>query len=532
MSVYVYIDISKKQEYIYKNNKLMDNLYNSFIIKSVTEELNMEENLDKDVILGLKNIVSLSRYLEKEFSNEYKFKYSGGGNSIIQFENLEKATKFIKGYSFEILKNYPDLELYISLVDEEEIQYDKANKISKDMLIRQKLAQRSDELKDKRKSRFKRWTYGIEKIGENGKAIEIVSEQQIKEKENLGEKLVRKYLFDKFDNNLRNIAIVTKELGKYKKGENGKSYIGVISIDGNKMGEMVKKINDFEGLRKFSESIEEIYFSSIIEALKEYKEKVKVDSLLITPILQSGDDICLIVEAEHAIEITATIIKKIEEISQESNNKGNWNEFTEANYLTACGGIAIVRYTYPFFESVKIAENLCNRAKEATQLIKTISDEKQRNSFIDWEIVQSQVDTGIEYEKYIKNRDIKERYHIKPLCIDQNESVESNIFSYDAFCNMIKKIQSEEGINISNSFLEDLKKQMYNGIEQYKLFLDIHENKKMLLSELIKEIFYKDGCKNDKYYDEYMFYYDKSTYTYILNDVLEALPFMVKVEGD
>ncbi|MBS4534354.1 hypothetical protein GOQ29_01835 [Clostridium sp. D2Q-14] len=526
MAVYVYIDVSQKQEYIYKNSKLIDNLYNSFIIKSITENLH-ENNMSSES----GNIISLCNYLEKEFNNKYRFIYSGGGNSIIRFEDLENATKFVKGYSFEILKNYPDLELYISLVDEKEVQVYENNK---DMLIRELLIQRSDELKDKRKSKFKRWTYGIEKIEENGRAIEIVSENQMrqrKQKKSSEERLVRKYLFNKFEDKLNDTAIITKELYKYKKDENGKSYIGVISIDGNKMGEMVKKITNFEELRKFSRAIDEIYFSAIVKALKEYKEKINATSLLLTPVLQAGDDICLIVEAEHAIEITANIIKKIEQISQDSNNKSDWNKFIEADYLTACGGVAIVRYTYPFFESIKIAEKLCHRAKEVTYLVETRSGQRQRNSFIDWEIVQSHVNTGIEYETYIKHNNLKENYHIKPLCIDQNEPVEDNIFRYDDFYNMIRKIQSEKEINISTSFLEELKKQIYNGINQYKLFLDMNKKEKGSLGGLIMAIF-GDGKSEKNVCYEYMLYCDKSTYTYILNDVLETLPFMINLEAN
>ncbi|HBC96774.1 MAG TPA: hypothetical protein DC034_08285, partial [Clostridium sp.] len=84
------IDVSQKQEYIYKDSKIIDNLYNSFIIKAVTEELsdldnkNNKDNKDeKD-----ENIVCLSKYL-KELNVKYSFVYSGGGNSILRFESKE-----------------------------------------------------------------------------------------------------------------------------------------------------------------------------------------------------------------------------------------------------------------------------------------------------------------------------------------------------------------------------------------------------------------------------------------------------------
>ncbi|HBC96775.1 MAG TPA: hypothetical protein DC034_08290, partial [Clostridium sp.] len=330
------------------------------------------------------------------------------------------------GYSLEVLKNYPDLELYISLVDESEVEYSS----KQEMLIRKRLIEKLDELKDMRKPKFKRLTYGIEEIGNDGQPIDI-SQTCKKKPEDFNKKLVRQYLLNKFEKRLIGIATVTANLQEYKKDENGKSYIGAISIDGNQMGKMVDKISNFKDLKDFSKVVDEIYFDAIIEALKEYKKRTKVDSLIITPVLQAGDDICLIVEAEYAIEIAAGVIKKIEVISKMDKYKNMLSKFTELDYLTACGGIAIVRYSYPFFEAVKIAENLCNRAKESVYLTNSSDKGYHRKSFIDWEIVQSQVNTGIAYEMYVKNQNIKEKYHIKPLCIDQFKPLEDGIFSYD-----------------------------------------------------------------------------------------------------
>jgi hypothetical protein len=482
--------------------------------------------LDKDIGVKLPQIILLEKYLDENFPQQYSFVYSGGGNSIIRFENSNEAVRFIKGYYFKVLYAYPDLELYISLVDEEKDDIECQN-YGKDKQIRELLIERSDELKDKRRAQFKRWTYGIERIGENGKAKEIMPDKQNENMEELARKLVRRYLFKKFENALKDAVTITAELQKYKKWEDGKSYIGVISIDGNKMGDMVNKINRFEDLKNFSETIDKVYFEAIVEALKEYRGKAEAQALLVTPILQAGDDICLIVEAEHAIEIAADIIRKIEEISQRDHNKKVLEQFMESNYLTACGGVTIVRYTYPFFEAVKIAEGLCHKAKEIVHSVKSATKERQRNSFLHWEVVQSQVTTGIEYENYVKNRDIQEKYHIKPLCIDQDALVEDNIFSYDAFNRMIRGIQEEK--DISSSLLEELKKQMYGGIEQYRLFLEINKKDSKILKSLVINIL-------ENHVDSHMTLVEENgnqtTCTYVLSDVLEALPFTAKIRGD
>lgn len=527
MAVYAYIDVSQKQEYIYRNSKMRDNLYHSFIIKAVTEELTEKSELpDKEIELG--DIISLRKYLNDCFCSHYAFEYSGGGNSIIRFETHEIAEKFVKGYSFTVLKAYPDLELYISLVNEEKERM--VDQYDNDRQIRELLIKRADALKDKRRSRFKRWSYGIEAIGENGQPKQIKTADRKADKEEQRMKIVRKYLFKKFENALGDTVRVTAELQDYKK-EDGKSYIGVIAIDGNKMRDMVKQVNRFEDLRTFSEMIDKIYFGAIVEALQEYRKKAEAKDLLLTPVLQAGDDICLIVEAEHAIEIAAGILRKIAIKSGEDCNKIILQKVIGSGYLTACGGVALARYSYPFFELVKIAESLCHRAKENIYLVKTM-EEMQRHCFIHWEVVQNQVNTNVHYERYVKDRNIKRKFHIKPLCVDQNSLVKEGIFSYEAFNKLVRAIQAAQAEKkISSSLLENLKKQMYGGIESYRLFLETNKQESEILANSIIDIL----CKNvDEYrtVDQYMTMVkdnDKQI-TYILNDVLEALPFMAKIK--
>ncbi|WP_054950079.1 hypothetical protein [Numidum massiliense] len=142
MATYAFIDVSQKQEFIYKHNKLRDNLYNSFIIKCVTEEL--PEPPEK--------LISLSRHLTRHFSEQVEFVYSGGGNSIVRFATKEQAEHFVRTYSGRVLRDYPDLELYISLVDDDE---DEVVSVCggidgiKEKKIRELLHEKADKLKDK-----------------------------------------------------------------------------------------------------------------------------------------------------------------------------------------------------------------------------------------------------------------------------------------------------------------------------------------------------------------------------------------------
>jgi len=505
MATYALIDVSHKQEYIYRNNKLKNNLYNSFTIKSLTEELKLDSGTEK--------ILTLSGHLEVEHKEQFSFVYSGGGNSIIRFESLQRAQKFVKGYSREVIKAFPTLEMYISFVDETKI----VESNSKEREIRELLYKKIDELKDKRRARFKRWTYGVEKIDETGQAKPSIKIDPDFE-------LSRKYLQQRFkdvfiEKGIESLITITDDLNDYKKENDGKSYIGVIVIDGNKMGEMFKRVNNFEELKQFSDTIDSIYFDAVIEALE-----AKGRSTYFTPIVSAGDDLCLIIEADYAIEVAAEIVKQIEKLSSNNQHKQILNKYMNGkeSSLKACTGVAIVKYSYPFFEAVKIAEGLCHHAKET---IYKIGSEEANGSFIDWEIVNGQVPVIGEYENYVKHRNYNERFHIKPLRIDQTTPIENGLYSYGSFIDLAEKIGHEK--DISNTVLKEIKKMTYSGWEHNKLFFEMKQTEGILkINEIIGKVLKDDPTGNSIVLQEAN---DQSiVYTYVLNDVLDALPFINK----
>ncbi|OEF97140.1 Cas10/Cmr2 second palm domain-containing protein [Desulfuribacillus alkaliarsenatis] len=540
MAAYVYLDVSQKQEYIYKNNKLKDNLLRSFVIKAVTERLSSESYDISDIQSNLGELLSLESYLNTEFKEQFHFEYSGGGNSIIRFSGAEIAKSFIKNYSFHVLEEYPDLELYISMVDEEadkdtllNLETENANK------IRELLMKRADKIKDERRAQFKRWSYGIEEIDKTGRA-KIYEEKSYEKdschKDSIRELILRDIKAEVEDKNVR----VTSELNHYKK-ENGKSYIGVISIDGNGMGDIVKNVVDFEGLREVSEYINNVYFTAIKNALIEHAEQKQEmqkqfdmvgNKLLVTPILQAGDDICIIVEANHAVGIAASILKQIISLSQDDTYKNVTEKYLGTKYLTACAGVAIIKHAYPYFEAIKVAEKLCYEAKNFLHKTQSSSSNYQRQTFINWEIVQSQVNERIKFEEYNKNQDYNQKFTVKPLCIDQCVGIEDdNIISFDAFFEIVNqiKIHNQDRDNmdsissfISNSYLEGIKQHMYGGVEPYRFFLNINKEATAELQAIVEDAI---GRKL-----EHLLISEEQNgshgYTYLINDVIELLPFV------
>lgn len=507
MATYVYIDVSHKQEFIFKHNELKENLYHSFVIKAVTEDIQ-----DKTGKVAYPSIISLTKFLEHHYANLPEFVYSGGGNSILKFSAKEDAKKFVQKYSGEVYRAYPDLELYMSIVDESELQGQGESQEQKEKEIREKLRDRANAWKDKRTMKFKRWSYGVEEIDETG--LPILYCGVLKR----DYKLAKKFLYGRLEEKTE--VPVTEELKEYKKDEEGKSYIGVIAIDGNKMGDMVRRISAFEELGKFSELIEEVYETAVVHALNELKLVEK--DLKYTPIVMSGDDICLIVHAEHAIRLAASIVNNIRSLSRSGHYSSRLRHILDDGQaeLSACAGVAIAKYNYPFFEAVKTAELLCKQAKEAIYRTK---DGTSGASFIHWDIVQGQVLTSYVYEDYVKHgRDI-ERFHMKPLRIDQQQPVVDGVFGYEAFVSAATDIQHAlTNEKISSSLLEGIKKVLYSGRESYRLFIDM--NRTEVCSNLMQIMQKHFPCDDFAVMSEQQG--QSLIYTYLLNDVIDALPYI------
>lgn len=83
-------EISKKQQYIFRSNRIKENVGASFIVKYITEDLPKE-------------------LLSEEDGSEI---FRGGGKSLFLIKD-GKEDSFIKKYSKKVIKDYSGVELFI-----------------------------------------------------------------------------------------------------------------------------------------------------------------------------------------------------------------------------------------------------------------------------------------------------------------------------------------------------------------------------------------------------------------------------------
>lgn len=157
---------------------------------------------------------------------------------------------------------------------------------------------------------------------------------------------------------------ITNDLNKFT-GQN--DWIAIIHADGNGLGKVVQKIGkDKRLLRQFSQELEK----ATCEAAQEAYLKVSSDNpafnnvIPIRPIVLGGDDFTVICQASFAIDYLFQYLKAFE-IKTHEHLGAILSTVPECgNHLTACGGVAFIKSSYPFYYGYNLAESLCSEAKK------------------------------------------------------------------------------------------------------------------------------------------------------------------------
>lgn len=497
-------EVSKKQGYIYKTNKLKENIGASTIIEYVTEDL--PKSIGKSY-----NIEELS---------------VGGGNSLFLSDKKDDAINFIKDTTREVISKFPCVEFFMTYVDfddEEESIIDKIDELYKKL----------NKKKSERKSVFKRNSYGIEeKCVTTGLTAAyrsndgLLSRQSNQKRQWSSPEKLKKYNKDSTINNIikkyeekgYKFTNEIEELG-IKKGEN--SYVAIVSLDGNKMGQKIQHLKENakkrfktenkkeanikyqEELKNFSENIKHYYEKSFYHMLdcignnySKLKEELnlKGNIMPVRPIILAGDDVCFICNAKISLECVSKFIEELNKYELEGET------------LNACAGICILKRNYPFDKGYEIAETLCKSAKAK------IVDQEKDNSLVDFHICQGEISStlGEIRDKSHINKEIL--LNIKPLYLNDN----SKINNYDNFKNEYKRI--EDLSKESKGKIRKLRDIFPLGKEDTKIFM----NKYQISKEFSKKI-----CNHDC---EFGFYKEHDKEICLYFDIIEMLDMFINLE--
>lgn len=421
------LEVSQKQAYIFGSNKVRDNIVNSAIIAYVLGEDYIEKVLSKFGYAKEKNMV-----------------YSGGGNTILEFSDIDMGKSMIKELTEQIYRNFNGLEVFATImlyVEEESV----GNNLKK-------LVKQLEKKKSIRKSAFKQGSYGIEQPDANTlkpKCVDTDSEEKLKVKE-IENKEAKSFYPDKFKP-----AYEFEKLGGKK---NDSNFIAVVHIDGNGMGKRVEalykelKNASWDEAKKrlytFSRCIDKDFKDSYREMADEVAKRISDKEICkelelienyfpVRHIITAGDDICFVTEGRIGIECARIFIEKLSKKTNKEDKKG----------YTACAGVCIVHCKYPFFRAYELAEMLCSNAKAYGAEISP-EDNGSGISSVDWHVEFGELqDSLAEIRKEYVVGDGTE-LELRPYVIkvsDESKWKKINEYKkYENFKNTINSIQKCE----------------------------------------------------------------------------------------
>lgn len=443
------LEVSQKQNYIFRTDRLAENIGASIIIRQITEFNDKSNTL-------------LSHYRDHLF-------YEGGGKSVFEFESAIDARKFTSVISENVLRKYPGVELFIATQ-----KYD----IDHDSCI-EAINQLFASLEKKKSERKSSAVFYGAGITERCSDTQLPAISDIEDFGFLSDESVaklhaamsqREAYEDVLPEGDWKFASEFDDLGGT---QNKKSYIAVVAMDGNGMGKRIKQFReDFAKLegtmpeKEFNERYRQD-FSALSSAIDQaYRKAVRnvtqyladhmnqfleegivsvrkghENVLPFRPLILSGDDICFVTDARIGLTLTEVLLDAVEKNGHITTSGMDF-------HMHACAGIAMVKSHYPFFRAHELAEELCSSAKTA------IAGTDQDEPVIDWHIVQGEIEgsiSEIRRDKYDKGR-----MTAKPYFMNEGHG----IHSVSAFR---KRFDEFSGENIGRGTIKEYRDALSEG---------------------------------------------------------------------
>ncbi|AKB19474.1 hypothetical protein [Methanosarcina sp. WWM596] len=535
------IDTVGIQGYIFGSNNLKQNVGASGLVHFVTHELVYDElikignsNIER-IDTELKYKIEHSKIIERDCLNS-ELIYSGGGNTVILFKNQELAKEFTKSYTKKVLLNAPGLQL---IVAHSNFEWDK-NDLEKK--VRETIHQKITQKKSNHVNPSSPSGIGVnancqytglpasETIQDDGKEIRI--SREVSSKLNFfraaNNRLLDNFLNkDKRDTNL-DFVYNANEFGS----KDESSYMAVVHIDGNGMGKRIKEYSEkhkndnreyINSIRSLSNSIKETSdkavrttISKLLES-REYKDgKCKIGGIVefqnklpFRPIIYGGDDITFVCDGRLGLNLSTFLLRQL---------TAEDNKLSDGAPISARAGIAIVKTHYPFYQAIKLANNLAESAKShINEIEKSSCSANGKVSAIDWHFasggVVESIDNIREREYTVKDG----KLNMRPLTLRGSTKTEWR--TWETFLDIISKFKSKEWEGKHNKIMH-LRDNLRDGPQAVERFINMYKNSLPKEEPLPK-------IKNNEGSDKTGWIADRCT----CFDAIEALDFFVQLEG-
>ena len=159
-----------------------------------------------------------------------------------------------------------------------------------------------------------------------------------------------------------------------------RGYMGFIEADGNRFGEMLKKLKEalkgkdsshqLEAYRAFSQLVKETTKEALIKAIVEsLTGDFKIDEhgrriIPLRVLILGGDDVLLAVQAQNALDLAHKFCLYFQQTAQEKKEKSEILRDIPLPTFTMSAGVVIAHHNIPFLSLHRMASELLKSAKQ------------------------------------------------------------------------------------------------------------------------------------------------------------------------
>jgi len=530
MSKYIatVIDTTGIQKYIFGSNRLKENVAGSYLVKLATDDWVKECLTDMgNVYVPDRNPSQAEPRIDANPEIIAELIYSGGGNTFLLFRDTEEnySRKFTEAWSKKILFKSPGLNVEIA-----HQPFDWNQSLLQDVIENDLIKGKLDIQKRNPRSSAPLLGLGVTAscVSTGLVAVETIkidgvtrpiSREVVKKLDKVNEANgeLRKILFDERKPRKRkeqyDIPLDVDDLGR---SENESSYIAVVHIDGNRMGNRFEKYGkaqantnksipdknrDFvRAMRKLSWGVSEssrkaleAVGQAVIKLVDEEKFEIKDNYLPFRPIVYGGDDVTFVCDGRLGLSLAVKFLEKFEEFTQDLPD--------EQGKGTACAGIAIVKTHYPFSRAYALSESLCSQAKQWMRK-ETNDYEKPLFSALDWHIAASGLLGSIgetrerEYRVQIPDLDKPASLTMRPM---RSRPCPKQWRTWAGFSQVLNDFNTHKDWKDRRNKVMALREVLRQGKKATAQFIQAYSLESLPAfteanSELAKEGWYKDIC--------------------------------------
>ncbi len=464
----VLMDVVSIQKYVFSSNELRDNLGASHIVNTLFDDLPIQalaetchldtEEVRKIIVQWKKNPDKI--LLDDDPSAPFEVGVFSGGKALILFREESKAKEFVKKFTKELLLKAPGIHLAVAIMEG----------FMPNQNFPGQIAELYARLMDNRNRYFPVTTlpahsitatnYENETISthynrDEGKYIDYVTAAKQAVIKDAYSELNREYA-----ELIKDYSFTTRvdQLGQIE----GDSYIAIVHIDGNGMGNWFQQSSSLSDYRLRSINMEYITKQSFRKLISEIVDMIdklsKVsdfnikDNLPLRPIILGGDDLTFICHGKLSLFLTERFIH----IWTQTANR-ELNNLPDQGF-SACAGVAIAKTKYPFYRAYQIAEELCVLAKECHR--------DKGGSWLDFFIISGTKSGSVESIREAEGKDHVYRMYFGPYILDRPEHEKS----IDRLLNGLEYFYNDSE-RWTNPYLKELRAAFYAGPEVLNTFL-------------------------------------------------------------